>query len=1762
MPTYDAGTAAIRVRPSFKNFVNEAKAELESMGLEANVRFDADTKAAEAEVEGFRAEAERGINVTVDADVEAAEAAIKEVKEEAARGVRVDVDADTSSAEAAVTGFREEAERDVDVKVDADTAAAESKTEGFRQTQEKRPVKVPVKADLDTGKLKSDLSSIAKDLASAGSVTLKIAGVIGAAGAISDLLAIADAAGVAAHAVALIPAVGFAGLAGIASAAVGLKGIPAVFKEMKKQSDSASESAKKQSDSLFDVSEAQYRVGQAEQSAADASRTTLRSQQDLNDAYRDGARSLRDMNDQLEDQKLATEDASIGVEEAARRLQQVQFDPSADSITRRRALLNYNESVQRLKEQQNKTQDLAQDTAEANAKGVEGSKEVVAGKDKVTAAAKAQAAAEHEIVTATEQLRRAQRDSNEAAAGGSKLADEMAKLSPNAAQLVRDIHSLGPAWKDVGKAGQDTLTAHLGPDIQYLADQQLPNAKNGIIGINTALNTGLRGVLDSLSSQQNKLDFKTTLDNTASGFANAAIGARPFTDAMTKLVTVGSDFLPEMGISVAQLSIKFDALIQRTATDGSLKRWIQDGIDSGRELLKITEHIGSAIASVFRAAGGDGQTLRSLDELTGRMAAFLKSTDGQSDMRRFFDDARTEAAKLKPILEDLPRILQGVVSGMHTWSEIALPFLNALTSLLSAHPGLVEAAVVAYAGFKTIGPIVDGAKLAISGLASVAGDAGSETKGVGKLKAAGSGLLSILGNPWTTAFVVAGSVVAGFVDEADKGSAAMARFKQQTDDAVAADRALQKALSLSHGVTDAAVLDQEADSVKRLRDAWATNAADIPTWRDKFKLAPAVYGRLVGVGQGTIDKEKTRETDDRLDKSSRDALDQLGLANDQLAAKITGAKPEFDAMIDKLSGMGTGGREAAHQLTLLRDEWALDATAATPVAKAIGDLGDKNKDAANSIDAATQALERQRKGGLTFEDAQQKVNAALRAFATDADTATGAVIRADGSIDTTTAKGDALKNLLDSQLAPAWEQVTSAAYRDAIQHGQTADQAKAAAEQMSNDIRNSALAQIESMGYTQQQADSLLKHYIPLSGEFKAVFTANTDQASLAIAKYEDFLNGVIAKQGQLPVWMQLQTLGITGTEHTPGLSYQGNPNAAPPPSWYQYLNTPGHAAGGKLPTRGPGTERRDGFLAVNAAGMPVARVDGGEWVIDRHNSQKYDRELTAIHAGTFPKLPGYEDGGKIGGQQPDKQAAAAALDQFAQSRSGQPYGGDEDCSGFISELANIATGLPPKSGRMGTANEGPWLGAHGFQSGAGGYGDFRVGWINDPSMPEGGHTAGTLPSGVNVESGGATNTVMYGGAAVGANHPMFTEHAYLPMISGGAQTSGVGGLAGSSPGVTSTPTLYPQAPLPGRVSDKQLQKAQNQAAVDAANSERNRIYADPNSTAADKQAADFKYIQAQNTLANGDKQDTDALSLQGIFSKAGGILANGLLSAFGLENSILSSNNVYNRDLNTVVNFYSQNGQLGGYAYTPKNLPSLATTFTPQSSAPTTGDTSGQNAATGAAQSGVGAGGVVDTVKQVVRDQGWDVGAEWAALDQLVSHESSWNPTAQNPESTAYGLFQFLDQTWATVGGTKTSDPKLQAVYGERYIQQRYGDPASAWSFWQAQSPHWYDDGGIASGFGFLAKNILRPERVLSPHQTETFDSAIPLLESINSSAWSPDRINPAAFANSSAPVAAGRGSTYSPTINARVASVNDLADLVEREASKHAIGLMAALG
>ncbi|TFV88735.1 transglycosylase SLT domain-containing protein, partial [Blastococcus sp. CT_GayMR16] len=81
--------------------------------------------------------------------------------------------------------------------------------------------------------------------------------------------------------------------------------------------------------------------------------------------------------------------------------------------------------------------------------------------------------------------------------------------------------------------------------------------------------------------------------------------------------------------------------------------------------------------------------------------------------------------------------------------------------------------------------------------------------------------------------------------------------------------------------------------------------------------------------------------------------------------------------------------------------------------------------------------------------------------------------------------------------------------------------------------------------------------------------------------------------------------------------------------------------------------------------------------------------------------------------------------------------------------------------------------------------------------------------------------------------------------------------------------------------------------------------------------------------------------------------------------------------------------------------------------------------------------------------------GSEFTCLENLWGKESGWNPNAQNPSSTAYGIPQFLDSTWGGTGIAKTSDGYRQIDAGLIYIDTRYGSPCGAWG--HSQSTGWY---------------------------------------------------------------------------------------------------------
>jgi hypothetical protein len=80
----------------------------------------------------------------------------------------------------------------------------------------------------------------------------------------------------------------------------------------------------------------------------------------------------------------------------------------------------------------------------------------------------------------------------------------------------------------------------------------------------------------------------------------------------------------------------------------------------------------------------------------------------------------------------------------------------------------------------------------------------------------------------------------------------------------------------------------------------------------------------------------------------------------------------------------------------------------------------------------------------------------------------------------------------------------------------------------------------------------------------------------------------------------------------------------------------------------------------------------------------------------------------------------------------------------------------------------------------------------------------------------------------------------------------------------------------------------------------------------------------------------------------------------------------------------------------------------------------------------------------------------QMGCLDNLWTRESGWNHLAQNPSSGAYGIPQALPgDKMASYGDDWQTNPVTQIKWGLSYIENRYGTPCGAWSFFQ--NNNWY---------------------------------------------------------------------------------------------------------
>ncbi|BCK58414.1 phage tail protein [Nocardia wallacei] len=556
-----------------------------------------------------------------------------------------------------------------------------------------------------------------------------IGGVVATAGGLSAitgiLSAIGGAAGLAAGAVGGL-ALGFAALGPAAAAVagtavVGLQGIKDAFDAVQAASDAAPGEAAAKSKA---VAAAQDQLASAADTAARSQRTLADAQQDSARAAEDVGRAYVDAGRDLEDYRFKARGAAISEKEALLGLKQAQndlkkaktVDDREEALVRlERAQLRYDEAVQNNVRSQ-------QDNAEAQAKGLDGSDRVVAAKDRQAEAEKRVADAQDAANRASAQVVKAQQAVTDAMNASSpsadKLAQAMAKLSPEAQNFVSTARELAPVWEAARKAIQDALFQDSDTVLRQLADTVLPHMRDGMSAVATELNLGAKAFADWLSSAQGVQALDSVFASTADLLAGMREGSQGFLDGLAKMTLAAEPFAENIGRALGSIGTELGNAFSQLADSGLLGQ-VLDGFTAALQgvgpllrdlvlsfaelgsrvlpaLQPLFESIGQALVDIAPALGDLGATFAdSLTALMPSLSGFIKAL----------------AEGLRPVLPVVANLLGAILDALRPMigplSEVAQVVGNALADALrELQPALGPLATAFADVIKAVAPLI------------------------------------------------------------------------------------------------------------------------------------------------------------------------------------------------------------------------------------------------------------------------------------------------------------------------------------------------------------------------------------------------------------------------------------------------------------------------------------------------------------------------------------------------------------------------------------------------------------------------------------------------------------------------------------------------------------------------------------------------------------------------------------------------------------------------------------------------------------------------------------------------------------------------------------------------------------------------------------------------------------------------------------------------------------------------------------------------
>ncbi|QDG90699.1 peptidoglycan DD-metalloendopeptidase family protein [Pseudarthrobacter sp. NIBRBAC000502770] len=499
------------------------------------------------------------------------------------------------------------------------------------------------------------------------------------------------------------------------------------------------EDAKKNLASVIEQNAAQQaaavrRVADAEKDVERANRRVTESQQALNDARAEALKRVEDLSNSLERAGLSEREAALRYDEALAAFNSgVASGASSSSHGMKRLQLDLDQAALGLKTAKEEAEALRQEQEQAAKDGVQGNKQVIkaeqsladardaaaesvqAREDAVKEAAKVERdsaqrviEAQQAIADATAQAAKTQRDAAEsvadahralervqlqqadqAASAGQKAADAMGKLTPAAQLAVAALLGVYGQLGEIRKIAQENFFTGLSGPLESLANTVMPQLATGVGAIASAFGAGAQIFMGSLEKAFGNGVLESLLMGVADSIGILNQGIDPMVQSFVTLGTVGMQYMPQIAQLITDIATQFNDFIQKAAADGSLKAWIDGGVQGLQDLWSIVKSVVGIFDSLNKAAeaGGAVSTLGGLAAGLRDIDAAMKGDAFQTTMATLFSGAEAGAqgllSALGPIGDAFVRGAPAMAEFLKLGGEIAGTFIGGVFTALS-----------------------------------------------------------------------------------------------------------------------------------------------------------------------------------------------------------------------------------------------------------------------------------------------------------------------------------------------------------------------------------------------------------------------------------------------------------------------------------------------------------------------------------------------------------------------------------------------------------------------------------------------------------------------------------------------------------------------------------------------------------------------------------------------------------------------------------------------------------------------------------------------------------------------------------------------------------------------------------------------------------------------------------------------------------------------------------------------------------------------